>query len=232
MNVVHHSYETDQQPNHSNLTILQQQVSARYPALLQDGSAAWQNIINDAKEMDVPEGMRILRPDSPCKQFVLLLEGCVRVFQHTPDDREVTLYRLKPGDLCVLSINSLLHRNAFGAFAVAETPVKALVLTKPQFFQAMSTSETFQEYVLVSLSDRFHDLLELMETTIFESLDTRLICMLGKMARISKSDTIHITHQELARELGSSREVISRLLKSLERRGCIALGRGTIQMTA
>ncbi len=211
---------------------LQNQLSHTLPDLSQETSPRWQSIINNASETVIPAGTSILQPGSPCKQFMLLLSGTVRVFQQTPDDREVTLYRLKPGDLCVLSINSLLHRKAFGAFATAETAVTALILSKGQFFEALAVSQIFQEYVLVSLSDRFHDLLELMETTVFESLDTRLICLLGRMSRASATDTIHITHAELARELASSREVISRLLKNLERRGCIRLGRGCIQLTA
>lgn len=210
---------------------LQSQLSHTFPDLSQEESPAWQAIINSVNLVEMPEDMSILQPGSPCKQFVLLLDGCVRVYQQTPDDREVTLYRLKAGDLCVLSINSLLHRKDFGAFAKTETPIQALVLSKDQFFEAMAASQIFQEYVLVSLSDRFHDLLELMENTIFESLDTRLICLLGRMSRVSGTETIHITHQELARELGTSREVISRLLKGLERKGCIHLGRGSIQLS-
>lgn len=217
--------------NNTKFSHLQKQLSHTYPDLSQESAPAWQAIINSAKLLEMPEDMSILQPSSPCKQFMLLLDGCVRVYQQTPDDREVTLYRLKAGDLCVLSINSLLHRKTFGAFARTETPVQVLVLSKDQFFEAMAASKIFQEYVLVSLSDRFHDLLELMENTIFESLDTRLICLLGRMSRASGTDTIHITHQELARELGTSREVISRLLKGLERKGCIHLGRGSIQIT-
>ena len=211
--------------------LLQKQLSHTVPDLSQETNPAWQSIINAAGEIEMQAGSSILQPGSPCKQFMLLLSGTVRVYQQTPDDREVTLYRLNAGDLCVLSINSLLHRKAFGAFAQAETTIKMLILTKEQFFEAMAASQVFQEYVLVNLSDRFHDLLELMENTVFESLDTRLICLLGRMSRVSDTDTIHITHAELARELASSREVISRLLKSLERRGCIQLGRGSIQLT-
>lgn len=210
---------------------LQNQLRHTLPDLSREASPAWQSIINNASEIEQPEDTSILQPNTSCKQFMLLLAGTVRVFQQTPDDREVTLYRLNAGDLCVLSINSLLHRKAFGAFARAETPIRALILSKEQFFEALTASQVFQEYVLVSLSDRFHDLLELMENTVFESLDTRLICLLGRMSRASGTDTIHITHAELARELASSREVISRLLKALERRGCIKLGRGSIQLT-
>ncbi len=105
-----------------------------------------------------------------------------------------------------------------------------MLLSRDDFFQAMQTSVTFCQYVLLHTSNHFRDLLELTQTTVFDSLDTRLICLLGRMSRTMATDTIHITHQEMARELGTSREVISRLLKGLERRGCISLARGAIQV--
>lgn len=223
----------DEQGLHATtqLEILQPQLSQTFPDLSQEKDPQWQEIINQAQMLDLPKDMSIMQPSESCEQFMLLLAGCVRVYQQTPDDREVTLYRIKAGDLCVLSINSLLHRKAFGAFARTETDIQVLVLNRQQFFQAMAVSGIFREYVLIGLSDRFHDLLELMENTIFESLDTRLVCLLGRMGRASGTDTIHITHQELARELGTSREVVSRLLKGLEHKGCIHLGRGSIQLS-
>lgn len=216
-------------PTHSKL--IEQQLGHTYPDLSKEKDPAWLALIDQASLVELAEDTEILRPHAPCTQFILLLDGRVRVYQQTPDDREITLYRLKHGDLCVLSINSLLNRKAFGAFARSETPVQALLLDRQQFLKAMAVSGMFREFVLTSLSDRFHDMLELMENTIFESLDTRLICLLGRMARASGESTVHITHLELARELGTSREVISRLLKGLERKGCIALGRGCIHMT-
>ena len=96
--------------------------------------------------------------------------------------------------------------------------------------QAMASYEPFREFILFNLTDRFNDVLALMEETVFESLDTRLICLLARLSRETKNDTLQVTHRELARELGSSREVISRLLKALEKQGCIKLGRGVIQI--
>ena len=84
--------------------------------------------------------------------------------------------------------------------------------------------------MLISLTSRFHNVLELMEETVFESLDTRLICMLARLSKENNNNLVQITHEKLARELGSTREVISRLLKVLERQGCIKLGRGEIHI--
>ena len=216
--------------NNANFDIVQTRLAESFPDLIEESSGGWQNLINKTSSVDMPAGLDIMTPTSPCNQFMLILEGRVRVFQHTDDDREVTLYRLRPGDLCVLSINALLRCKSYGAHARSETGLKALVFTKEQFFEAMAISEIFRNYVLTSVSDRFNDLLKLMETTVFESLDTRLICLLGKMSRTSNTNSIHITHHELARELGTSREVISRVLKGLERKGCLNLSRGVIQI--
>jgi CRP/FNR family transcriptional regulator len=92
-------------------------------------------------------------------------------------------------------------------------------------------SPSFCEYVLVNLTKRITDVFQVIEDTVFESLDTRLMCFLSRMSRDTDSDSLAITHQELARELGTSREVISRILKSFERQGCIMLKRGVIQIT-
>lgn len=209
---------------------LRQNIASTRPELIADSSPAWQAVVNTANIIDLPAEMGLMKPNTDCEQFILLLSGRVRVFQQTPDDREVTLYRINAGDLCVLNINGLLHRKSFGAFATTETNVKALVLSRENFIEGMGVSSAFREYILINLTDRYHDMLEMMEDAVFESLDTRLICMLGRLSRGSGSDEIYITHQELARELGSSREVISRLLKGLERKGCISLGRGVIHM--
>ncbi|MDH5409316.1 MAG: Crp/Fnr family transcriptional regulator [Gammaproteobacteria bacterium] len=214
----------------SNFEILQQSLQSDFSELVDESNYDWQALVNAGNIAELPKDTPLLEPNSACEQFILVLKGSVRIYQQTPDDREVTLYRIEAGQLCVLSINGLLRRRCFGAFANTESEVQALILSREQFLNAMAISSAFREYVLVNLTDRYHDVLELMEHTIFESLDTRLVCLLSRMSRDSGIDTIHITHQELARELGSSREVISRILKGLERQGCINLGRGSIQI--
>lgn len=223
-NSVHRSVNTEA------LKDLEANTASLFSFLASEQNPALRQIIQNAQQLDLEPDTNILQPDSPCEQFVMLLSGRVRVYQQTADDREITLYRIEAGNLCVLSINGLLHQHSFGAFAVTETTAKALVLSREQFFQAMMASEAFSRYVLQNISDHFRDLLELTQHTVFESLDTRLICLLGRMSRAKGIDTIRITHQEIARKLGTSREVVSRLLKSLERKGCISLSRGAIHV--
>ncbi len=200
-----------------------------YPCL-EGSNEQWNNIISQATDISIPAGTILMHPGSACMQFMLLIDGCVRVYQQTPSDREVTLYRTHGGELCVLSVNGMMKQKNFGAFAKTETDITAVALSRDQFLQAMAVHEPFREFMLISLTSRFHNVLELMEETVFESLDTRLICMLARLSKENNNNLIQITHEKLARELGSTREVISRLLKVLERQGCIKLGRGEIHI--
>lgn len=216
--------------NINPVQILQENFLKTYPQLTEIEDPVWLEVLDSADIIQLPAGMLVMEPPTPCSQFMLILEGCVRVYQQTPEDREITLYRSFCGDLCVLSVNGLMHKKDFGAFAKTESEVHALALSRAQFMRAMAQSPTFCEFVLTNLTDRIHDVLQLIETTVFESLDSRLMCHLNRLSRMTDSDTLHLTHQELARELGTSREVISRILKVFERQGCITQERGVIHL--
>jgi CRP/FNR family transcriptional regulator, anaerobic regulatory protein len=125
----------------------------------------------------------------------------------------------------------MMQCKEFGAFARTESTVTAVALSRYQFMKAMALSPAFCEYVLINLTKRFADIFQIIETTVFESLETRLMYILNRMSSEVSSDSLSITHQELARELGTSREVVSRILKSIERQGCITQKRGKIQIT-
>ena len=209
---------------------VQKELDKVYPQLGNSQDKTWLDIVNLANIVSLPAETPLLQPDTPCMQFMLLLKGCVRIYQRTANDREATLYRIHGGDLCVLSINGLIQKKDFGAFAVTESEISALTFSRKLFMDAMAKSASFREFILLNLTNRFNDVLELMEEVVFENLDTRLICLLARLSREEDDDTVHLTHQELARELGSSREVISRLLKGIEKQGCIKLGRGVIHV--
>lgn len=220
------------QPTHESslFEFVEKELEENYPLLTHKNDNVWQDIVNQANIISLPAGISLLQPDSPCMQFMLLLKGSVRIYQQTANDREATLYRIHGGDLCVLSVNGLIQKKDFGAFAKTDTIITALTFSRELFMDAMAKSADFREFILLNLTDRFNDVLGLMEEIVFENLDTRLICLLARLSRKNDNDTLRITHQELARELGSSREVISRLLKGIEKQGCIKLGRGVIHV--
>jgi len=141
----------------------------------------------------------------------------------TPDARE--RQRL-------LRLNSLLKKRPFQAIAKAESDITVQALSYRDFQLAMQVSDVFRNLVLSRVTDRFFDMAHLVEETVFHNLDMRLACLLGHLFERNQSPTLNITHDNIARELGTSREVISRLLKESERKGCITLARGQIRLAS
>jgi CRP/FNR family transcriptional regulator len=189
-------------------------------------------IMDMVQYVPIPAETVLLSEADPCTRFLFLFEGTVRIYQHAQDGRELTLYRLHPGDVCVMSLNSLLYHRPFNAVAKAETDLQAAALSESDFHYAMANIGGFREHVLKKTSDRFCDVLTLMQDTAFKRLDMRLACLLGSLFERAGSDTLKITHQELARELGTTREVVSRTLKEFERQKCITLSRGQIRVAS
>jgi len=189
-------------------------------------------LLAHASAINVPADTIILKPDTVCGGFIVLLEGTVRVYQNAPDGREITLYRTEPGGVCIMSLNSLLKNKSFNAVARAETPIRAISLTRRQFMNLLGKDEVFATRILTSITEHFSKTLALMEELVFSRLESRLACLLGSLFEASGGVAVKATHQELANELGSSREVVSRILKNLEQQGCIVLGRGKISLSA
>lgn len=201
-----------------------------YPGLADEPSSEWSTILDNAQMMDVPAETALATSGSDCTSFMLLLDGTVRVYQHADDGREMTLYRIAPGDVCLMSLNSLINDRPFRANAKSETEINMILLSADDFHQAMRISDAFQTLILKSLIDTVCTMVQTTYDTAFEPLDMRLACLLGRLFERAGSDSLDITHQELSQELGTSREVISRLLKKLEQQECIVLRRGKILM--
>ena len=199
-----------------------------YPELSNDTNPEWLAILNRAQLVTAPNSTVLATTGSLCTSFMLLLDGTVRVYQDTDDGREMTLYRINPGDVCLMSLNSLLHNKPFRAHAKSETDVSMLVIDTKDFHSAMGVSESFRTIMLTSLVDTVCTMVHTFYDTAFEPLDMRLACLLGRLFERANSDVLDVTHQELSQELGTSREVISRLLKKLEKQDCIILKRGQI----
>ena len=191
---------------------------------------SWACILEPAQKIHIPKGSFILRESEQCSNFMWLLKGTVRVYKHSTTGREITLYRVKPGELCVLSLQSLLSGNGFPAVAIAETDLVGLALNKHEFDCAMDDSKSFRNYLLKDLSQRLSDVVQLVSDVTFQRLELRLCCLLGQRFKQSDNNELQVTHSELAHELGTTREMISRILKELEHKQCIRLARGFIYL--
>ena len=209
-----------------------QQLLDQYPMLAHHADEPCRRMLNEVQMVDIPSGATMFHESDPCSNFMWLLEGSVRVFKNSEEGREVTLYRVSPGELCLLSLNSLLSGKGYPASAVSESSIRGLVISATQFNQSLDVSQGFRSYVMLSLAERMSDMISLVSDITFRRLELRLACMLGQRFERSSGQPLIITHAELAQELGSTREVISRILKEFERQECISLARGEIHLVS
>lgn len=204
------------------------QLHKLYPQLADEQSTDWLNILNNTQMMNAPADTALATAGSNCTNFMLLLEGAVRIYQDDENGRVMTLYRISPGDVCLMSLNSLIHDRPFRANAKAETDISMILFSAEAFHKAMKVSDAFRMLILSSLVDTVCTMVQSFYDTAFEPLDMRLACLLGRLFERAGADSLDITHQELSQELGTTREVVSRLLKKLEQQECIVLKRGKI----
>jgi len=197
-----------------------------FPVFQQLSAATVDAIVRDAATRQAPAGAILFEAASPCTGFPMLLEGRVRVVKTAPNGREVQLYRITPGESCLLSSSCLLGGSAYSATGIAETAVTLLALPPAQFHSLLAEHKAFRDYVFGLFSERLADLMSLVEAVTFYKLDQRLAALL-----LGKGEVLRTTHQSLADELGSVREMVSRLLANFQDRGWVALGREQIRIT-
>ncbi len=209
-----------------------ERLNKAYPVLANITDQRWIDCIEQAKAMHIRPDTTLFSGSASCNNFMLILDGTIRLYQSAEDGREITLYRVQAGDLCFLSLNSMLKNQSFNAIACTESDVHALAIHADDFKALLSASITFRDYVISTLTDRLCDAIYLVQDTAFNHLDMRLACILGSLFERNRGHILKITHQELAHELGTTREVVSRILKDFERKNCIKLSRGNIELAS
>jgi CRP/FNR family transcriptional regulator, anaerobic regulatory protein len=181
-----------------------------------------------AAPLALPAGATVFEPNGTCGAFLFLRTGRVRVYQLDRDGNEIVLYRLGPGSICILTTLALLAADRYGAFAVTETSVEAVALPDGSFDALLGRSAQFRSFVFLAHAERMADLMRVIQNVTFESIESRLAARLLTLAADRRA--LSITHQQLAAEIGSAREVISRHLKSFERRGWVSLARNRVEV--
>ncbi len=157
----------------------------------------------------------------PCRGFPLLLSGSVKVVKTAANGREILLYRVEPGGSCIITSSCLLGREDYNARGIAESALTLLVLPLSLFGQLLAEHGPFRDFVFHLFAERIAELMQLVEEVAFSRLDQRL----ARLLLSRQEDVIKLTHQHLAEELGSVREIISRLLKGFAAQGLVSLGR-------
>jgi CRP/FNR family transcriptional regulator len=185
-------------------------------------------LIDRSRVVKVPAGTVIFGPGKAPDNLLLLLEGTVRVQQLSETGREVVLYRVNAGESCVLTTACLLAYEDYSAEGVAETDIQAAAIPRSVFDDLIATSKPFREFVFSAYSRRITDLFHVIDEIAFKRMDIRVAQKLLERAR---DGVLKSTHAQLASELGTAREVISRQLSEFQRRGWVAQSRGTIEIT-
>ena len=197
-----------------------------FPELAELAPAEQQLIADRAQIVSLPAGTTVFAPGVPPESFLLLLDGTVRVQQVSAGGREIVLYRVTGGESCIMTTACLLSQDTYNAEGVTETPVQAVAIPRAAFDDLMARSSTFRRFVFGNYSSRITDLLHVVEEVAFERIDKRLAQKL--LERADAGGRLNATHQDLAVELGTAREVVSRHLKEFQRRGWLELTRGQI----
>ena len=203
------------------------------PRLADISDPVWDEVLGRATTLRLEAGEVLARSGGACQALLVLQEGSIRVRQVSAEGREMLLYRMDPGELSILAITNLMGVGSCPADVVAETEVQDLSIPPADFHYAVAESPAFRDFVLKALARRLHDTMLLVETVAFQPLDVRLAATLRQLFQRHNSKVIKITHEALAMELGTNREVVSRTLKDFEqKKGCVKLYRGRIELVS
>lgn len=176
----------------------------------------------------IPARQDVFLEGDRIEAIALLISGIVRVYKIGETGREITLYRFGNGSSCILSANAILSQNTFPAIATVEQDAEAVMIPAEVFRDWVKRYDLWRDFVFDLLSQRLSAVMEVVDEVVFHRMDRRVAAFL--MKRGKDENPIHITHQEIASELGSSREVISRLLEDFISEGSIRSGRGIIEI--
>ena len=184
-------------------------------------------LLASAQIVKLEQGRFVFHAGDMCEAFLLLLDGEVRVQLTSAGGREITLYRIGRGGSCILTTSCLLSNENYPAEAIAESDVEALAIPISSFQDALEESQWFRRFVFDGFSMRLTSVIQKIEHIAFTSIDARLAAVLLELDR---NGVQKVTHQDIAVELGTAREVVSRHLKRFESHGWVQLGRGKVTL--
>lgn len=176
----------------------------------------------------IPTGHDVFLEGDRVDAIALLISGVVRVYKIGETGREITLYRFGNGQSCILTANAILSQKTFPAVATVEKDAEAVMIPATDFRDWVGRYDIWREFVFELLSQRLATVMAIVDEIAFRRMDARLASLLLTRSRVQ--NPMRITHQEIAAELGSSREVISRLLEDFSERGVVRVGRGEVEV--
>jgi len=205
-----------------------ERVARAFPMLQRIDAALAQEFQAAVTLAALPAGRDVFVEGERAISLALLLSGAVRVYKIGKSGREITLYRFGPGESCILTANAILSQQPFPALATVEQPVEAAMAPAASFREWVGRSELWREFLFHLLSLRLMSVLTLVDDVVFRRMDARVAALL--LDRSLARNPVAVTHQVLAAELGSSREVVSRILEGMDAAGAIRMGRGVVDV--
>ena len=200
----------------------------RFPLFLAGVPEFQNDFFAHASLMRIPQGHVIATEGSVCAQLALVLSGQIRVYKLGDSGREITLYRISEGDSCVLTASCIMSDTSFPAIAEAETDLEVLVIPASKARDWLTESKAWCGFVFGLISRRLAEVISVLEDVTFLHMDERVAAYL--IALSGQGLEHHITHHQIAADLGTTREVVSRILKTFETQGCIEMGRGFLKI--
>ncbi len=188
-----------------------------------------QALFQAGQVIELPRGQMLVQQNQQCQFIPLVLSGLLRVFKLSPNGREMTLFRTGPGETCLMSIACRLKDEEFPALAQVEDAAALFMVPVPVYQQILDRLPAWKDFLIITLYDRLAETMQTLEAVAFDRTDRRLADWL--LARVTDGNNqIHTTHETIAVELGTAREVISRLLGEFKSHGAVRLGRGRIEI--
>lgn len=179
---------------------------------------------------EVPEGYKLMDIGDYIRSMPLLVSGAIKVLREDSEGDELLLYFLESGETCAMTLNCCMGQTKSEIRAIAEVDTVLLMIPVEKMDEWMVKYKSWRSFVLQSYHSRLNEMLETIDSIAFMKMDERLLKYLRDKIRISGGNHINSTHQQIAYDLHTSRVVISRLLKTLETRGNIALHRNQIEV--
>ena len=214
----------------TNPTIAAQSLAATLPFWDQLSSAERERLARATRLLRARNAERIQGGGSGCAGVVVALSGSLRAYMLSEGGKEITLFRVEAGESCVLAASCILPMITFDIALDAADDVEALVIDPHLFSQLAQENTAVEAFLYRQTAQRFSDCMWVMQQVLFSSFDARLATFLLDELSRTGSEHIAMTHDEIARLLGSAREVVSRMLKYFEREGLVALGRGAVDI--
>lgn len=175
-------------------------------------------------------GTIILREGNACENMVFILGGSIRVYKLSPEGREITLYHIGKGETCIILNSCIIESNNYPAIAEVEENAQLAIISTIYFRELIFPAPSYQKYIFNIISKRLTEVLMIVDEVVFKHMDTRIAAFLYDRA-LKDGNILSITHEKISMDLGSAREVVSRILKDFEKQNILTLSRGTINIT-